>query len=445
MSRYMPYLHFFSGLTDTLVYIALGGGYATLFVATFLEGVPLLGIIIPGHVAIIAAGFLAAAGVLDIWIVMAVTLVGAIAGDFMSFYLGRRYGWPLIERLRPYFFLRDEHIEKAKRLLEAHTGKSLLIGRFNPITRGIMPFLVGASDTPASSFWGFNCLGAFLWVVSSVALGYVLGLGYHAASGIFGRLIVVAVIAGGLIIWGYRYVNARFHVFKVYEAFALILNLLSLFVLARMIQDAFAAQSFMAGFDIWVNGISAAIAAGSHGTAVSTVAGWVSAIGGLATVSTLTVLGGIALVAQKRWRSATILLFSVGATAFLVGWMKDFFLRARPLDSLVPSLATDPSFPSAHAAFAAAFFVATIYLLAPRVRSWVWRESFVALCVIATILIGISRIALNVHWATDVIAGWSLGIFCATGSILLVKYLGELVVGEPETLSLQTASTETTP
>ena len=61
----MPYLGFFSALSDTLVAIAVGGGYTTLFLVTLLEGVPLIGVLIPGHVAIIAAGFVASTGVFN--------------------------------------------------------------------------------------------------------------------------------------------------------------------------------------------------------------------------------------------------------------------------------------------------------------------------------------------------------------------------------------------
>ena len=58
------------------------------------------------------------------------------------------------------------------------------------------------------------------------------------------------------------------------------------------------------------------------------------------------------------------------------------------------------------------------------------REGFIALCVLAIIAVGVSRVMLNVHWASDVIAGWSLGVFCATGSILFVRYIGVLVLGK---------------
>jgi len=443
----MAYLRFFSALREVIISIAIGGGYVSLFLVTFLEGIPLIGILIPGHVAIIGAGFLVAVGVFNPWVVIVITIVGAILGDFLSFYLGRLFGWPLIDRLRRFFFVKDLHIEKAKRLLQEHTGKALIIGRFNPVTRGIMPFLVGANRAPAGSFWIWNGIGAAAWVVSSVALGWGIGLGYHLAAGFMGQMVVVALIAGLLIAWGYRFVNIRFHIFRRYDLFALGLNLIALFSLARMIQDRLLdpAKSFMIGFDYWVNGIMARfapVAAASSYPRIIEIASWTSALGGITAVSIVTVIMGIALSLWHRWRSAAILLLSVGSTALSVGWIKGIFmLSSRPDNLVIPpaahgslsflfdqaSLVTDPSFPSAHAAFAAAFFVVVAYLFTYKIRHWVWRELFVVVCVILIAAIGMSRLVLNVHWASDVIAGWSLGVFCATASILLVRYVGALL------------------
>ena len=68
------------------------------------------------------------------------------------------------------------------------------------------------------------------------------------------------------------------------------------------------------------------------------------------------------------------------------------------------------------------------YLLAPRIQSQVKRELLIVACVLTTIAIGLSRIVLNVHWASDVIAGWALGVFCATAAVLLVRYVGALIL-----------------
>ena len=113
-------------------------------------------------------------------------------------------------------------------------------------------------------------------------------------------------------------------------------------------------------------------------------------------------------------------------TAFALGILKEFFMRVRPDNALI-IMVNDPSFPSGHAGMAAAFFVVLAYFLAPKIHSWVKRELMIIICVLIVFAIGLSRLILNVHWTSDVIAGWSLGVFMATGSILLVRYLGALV------------------
>jgi membrane protein DedA with SNARE-associated domain len=437
----MNYLDFFSALTQTVSSVAVGGGYITLFLTTFLEGIPLLGIFIPGHVAIVAAGFLASVGVLNIYFVIAITAIGAIAGDYMSFSLGRKYGWPFIDRLRKYFFLKDSHLEKAKRLLEVHTGKALVIGRFNPVTRGIFPFLVGASHVPSRNFWIYNSIGGCAWVATSVLLGYVLGFGYHIAADVFGKMILAAVIAGILIAWGYRFVNIRFHVFRRYELFTLGLNIASLVVLARMVQDNLSIRPFMAPLDIQINLWMNSISNGPHGTWIIAAASALSAIFGITAVTTYGVIGSLVLAIRKKWRRASIILLSLGSCAVAVGWMKEIFVRVRPQDIILLSfptklrflfdqawIADDPSFPSGHAVFAGAFFFLLVYMLAPFMRTWVKRELLIVVCTLAVVAVGLSRIVLNVHWTSDVIAGWALGIFCATSSVLLVRYLGALLV-----------------
>lgn len=419
----MGYTHIFSTLTSHIEAIVLAGGYPFLFLTVLLEGLPLIGTIVPGHVTIIAGGFLARIGILNIWWVLGLSITAAIIGDFIGFSLGRKYGMPLIDRLRKYFFIKDSHIAKVNDLLTKHTGKTMIIGRFSPLTRALLPFIVGTSKTHINRFWLFNIIGAVGWIGSSVMLGYAFGAGYHAVAGYFGKVVLVALFAAILIIWGYRFVNMRFHIFRRYELFVLGLNLISLYVLAKTIQDALAIKSFMISFDIWVNQF-----ANTHVTPLMhTIATLVSSSAGVGPVIAVGVIVAVTFALKKRWRSSAIMVLALGSTGFMVGFMKELFMRVRPENAL--QVLSDYSFPSGHSAVAAAFFTVIVYVSVSKIRSWVWREIIIVLCVCATIAVGLSRIVLNVHWASDVIAGWSLGIFLATASVLFVRYVAGIVVG----------------
>ena len=422
--HYSSVLHLFSSLSDNVSHYITVGGYPFLFFAVILEGLPLIGTIVPGHVAIIAGGFLAHTGLLSIWWVFGISFVAAIFGDAIGFYFGRHYGISFIDRFKSYLFIRDEHISKAQGLLEKHTGKAMILGRLSPVTRALMPFLVGTGHTSVGKFWIFNCIGAIVWVSSSIILGYGFSFGYHVAAGYFGRAVVIALVCAGLIIWGYRFVNIRFHIFRRYELFALIINVVSLIVLAFMVRDAWASTSFMANFDIWINGFM-----NTHVNSV--LIAFAEGISSLSSVIIPIIIGSVVggiFIFHGRWRSAIIMILSIFSSFALFSFLKEFFMRPRPDNALV--LLTDPSFPSGHATMAAALFFVCAYLFSRKISYWVWRELFIVCCVVATIVVGVSRIILNVHWASDVIAGWSLGTFCATASVILVRYVGELIRGK---------------
>ena len=248
-------------------------------------------------------------------------------------------------------------------------------------------------------------------------LGYVFGAGYHVVAGYIGKFVLIFIIMAILIIWGYRFINMRFHVFAKYELFTLGLNLVSLWALLETIQDAWSSQSYMANFDVWVN-----IVVSAHITDfLKNVAFVVTTIGGTSVTAGLGVVISVVFAFRKKWRTSAIMLLSIGSTSVALGIMKEFFMRARPMNAL--QALSDYSFPSGHAGMAAAFFVIIAYLCARHIKtSWIRRELSIALCILATIMIGLSRIALNVHWSSDVIAGWALGAFLATASILFVRY-----------------------
>ena len=222
----MGYTHIFADLAKQIETIAIIGGYPFLFLTVVLEGVPLVGTLVPGHVSLIVSGFLIKVGVFNVWITLLLGISGALLGDYLGYYLGKKYGLSLIDKLKPYFFITNKHIKKAQDLLANHTGKAMVIGRLSPMTRALMPFLVGTNKTSDKQFWKFNIIGGCIWAVSSIILGFAFGAGYQAAAGFMGKFILVAIGSAIVIIWGYRFVNIRFHVFKKYELFMLILNLI---------------------------------------------------------------------------------------------------------------------------------------------------------------------------------------------------------------------------
>lgn len=413
--------HFLSPLIDNLQSIVEHGGYTIIFLITILEGLPVIGSIIPGHTAVILSGFLIKLGIFN-WIAVSIlVIIGAMVGDVIGYMLGKRYGFVFLEKFGKYFFVKPEHIEKAKEIVIRHTGKAIILGRFSPITRPLAPFVIGASKVHWARFWFYDFIGVLIWASGSIFLGYIFGASYHVAAGLLGKFIAIALFIAILIIWGYRFINKQFHIFAKYELIVLFFNLFGLYAFFKTIQDALKDKGFMANLDVWVN-IFFSSNITSHGLTFINI---VTDILSPSFLLFVTLLGVIYFLIKKQWRYATISLLATGGGLIIVAFVKEVVTRARPLGTFL--LETDFSFPSGHTVAATIFFTLLIYFFARKIKHVVWRELYIAGCVLLIVLAGVSRLYLGVHWLSDVVAGCALGIFWTTLIILLVRYVGIII------------------
>ncbi len=413
--------HFFASLVGNLQTIVEHGGYSILFLITILEGIPLIGPLIPGHTAVILSGFLIKLGIFNWIAVVILVIVGALIGDIVGYLLGKKYGFVFLERFGKYIFLKPEHIEKVKGLVSKHTGKAIIFGRFSPITRPLAPFIVGASNVHIGRFWFYDVIGVLIWAVGSIALGYIFGASYHVVAGLVGKFIAITLFIAILIIWGYRFINKQFHIFAKYELIVLFFNLFGLYAFFKTIQDALKDKGFMANLDVWVN-LQFSSHATAHGLVFMNIVTDILSPTFLLFVS----LVGIAyFLIKKQWRYATISILATGGGLVIGAFIKEIVIRARPITAFI--VENDFSFPSGHAVAATIFFTLLIYFFARKIKHNILRELFIAGSVFLIILTAISRLYLGVHWLSDVVAGCAFGLFWTTLMILLVRYIGMIV------------------
>ena len=139
---------------------------------------------------------------------------------------------------------------------------------------------------------------------------------------------------------------------------------------------------------------------------------WVEAITFLASRNFITALGlgliGYFLLRrQHRWYSLLIPVVALGSISLNLV-LKSFYNRSRPLLPLVS--ASGLSFPSGHAMISASFYGLLIYLVHTHVPQLVWRWLLTGVLGALILLIGLTRVYLRVHYATDVLAGFTAGL-----------------------------------
>lgn len=160
------HLDFFVSNYGTLTYLIL---FFIIFAETGLVVTPFL----PGDSLLFAAGALAARGGLDPFILTALLLVAAILGDGVNYMVGKFIGPKVFAR--EYRFLKKEYLVTTQSFYEKHGGKAIILARFVPIVRTFAPFIAGVGSMNYSRFVLYNVIGALIWVVSLVTLGYFVG------------------------------------------------------------------------------------------------------------------------------------------------------------------------------------------------------------------------------------------------------------------------------
>lgn len=156
---------------------------------------------------------------------------------------------------------------------------------------------------------------------------------------------------------------------------------------------------------------------------VLTVVRDITALGG-AFVMALVIGGTIGfLLLVRRYHTVVFLLIATGGATILNVAIKSIIDRPRP--EVVPHLTdvSSASFPSGHSAMSAAVYLTLGAIMAQSVKKRRVKLYFAFLALIMTGLVGASRVALGVHYPSDVLAGWSSGLAWALLCWLIARYL----------------------
>lgn len=173
-----------SGFVDVILHLDLhlrelaqtygGWVYAFLFLIVFLETGVVVTPFLPGDSLLFVAGTIAAAGELNVHVLVLFLIAAAIAGDSLNYAIGRYLG-PRVFRFEDSRFFKRAYVDRTHAFFERHGGKAIIIARFVPIIRTYAPFVAGIGAMDYRRFLIFNVTGAVLWVVLLTYAGFFFG------------------------------------------------------------------------------------------------------------------------------------------------------------------------------------------------------------------------------------------------------------------------------
>jgi len=438
--------------------------YLLVAVLAFLETGAFVGLVAPGEFTVMLGGAVAGQGDILLPVIMAITWVAAFCGDSVSFTLGARLGRGFLVRHGEKVRITDERLRQVESYFARHGGKTIVIGRFIGLVRALAPFIAGTSGMRYRDFAPYSILGTGLWSATFVLIGYFASQSLDEVAGVVGRSLIWFGVAVGAIIAAvvaFRQLRSEQGRARVARGIERRPWLRPLLPLARALrpQARFIGRRLRPGglgleFTTVVAALSVALfvllsywsivgddpapTAGDQAAldlSDDIRSGWldslakvVTALGAGYVVFPLAGIAAVALCARRRWAEVGVLAAGMAVIAVGPDAVKDWTDRPRPPDPLAESGGS--SFPSGHAAnstFYTWLAVTIAYRLRPRLTHG---GTVIAVGIVLTALIGLTRVYLHVHWMSDVSAGWALG-FAAFAAAAAVALIGRYIRDNP--------------
>jgi membrane protein DedA with SNARE-associated domain/membrane-associated phospholipid phosphatase len=416
-------------------------GYLVVFFGVMLEstGVPL-----PGETILLASGFLAQQGHLDVGDAIVFGILGAVVGDQIGYWTGREGGRPFVLRWGRYVFISNERLERAEAFFARHGGKAVFLARFFAGFRVFGALVAGISRMRWRTFFLYNALGGAIWATAVVLVGYFLNSSRGLVERWLGRatlaLAVLAAVAVGFYL-AYRWVAAHRSLLVGYGEAAVSYPPIARlrvrydaqlrWLLRRLTPGQYLGLHLTLGLlaasgCLWLFGglvedlltndplvrFDRAVATYLHALATPPLTTFFLVLTAFGSIEAIALLGVVVagfLAWRRWWLYLGTWLAAVGGSAVLNQLLKGLFARPRPFFEHPLLIETSYSFPSGHAMESLVVYGMLAYFAVLALKTWRARTAVVFGAALLVLLIGLSRMYLGVHYFSDVVAGYAAG------------------------------------
>ena len=179
-------------VANTIVSYIGDMGYWGIFLLMFLESTffPF-----PSEIIMIPAGYLAYKGDMNLYMVVFMGIVGSVVGALLNYYLATHFGRAFILRYGKYFFIKEETLDKLESFFTKHGEISTFTGRLIPGIRQLISLPAGLARMNIAKFSFYTAIGAGIWVIVLVAVGYLVGSNEELISEYLKSATLIALIS----------------------------------------------------------------------------------------------------------------------------------------------------------------------------------------------------------------------------------------------------------
>lgn len=189
-------------IAQTIVDLIFDWGYLGIFLLMAIESsfIPF-----PSEIVLIPAGYLASQGEMNLGMIMASALSGSMLGAFINYFLAFFLGRKILMRYGKYFFISQASIEKMDNYFITHGAISTFIGRLIPGIRQLISIPAGLSQMNLVTFSVYTAIGAGIWALILVMLGYFIGENQEMIDAYLKQIVIIILVFLFLLFLGYTY------------------------------------------------------------------------------------------------------------------------------------------------------------------------------------------------------------------------------------------------
>lgn len=369
-----------------------------------------------------------------------VTTVSSVIGGIFGHFLGKKFGKPLLKK-----FFKEESINKVENYFTKYGGWSIAVAGFTPIPYKLFTISAGAFNVRLStlivaSIFGrgarFFLEGAMIslfgdtakYLISNyfeiITLGItvILFLGYYLWKRLKGKGkvkntgIVVYIKEKYNKLYNYIVKYHKYDKSMIYFLIGICLSLISLFTFLEIVEDYLGNGKFV------VDSVISKFLTGIRSPFLTGLFKLVTSTGNFISILIISVLIIVLLIKREKKKEALFYSINVIGIWLFNEILKSIFKRPRPTGIHIVDV-HGYSFPSGHAMIFMGFSLLIVYYIIENVKSVSMRIVLSILMVSYSVLVGLSRVYLGVHYFSDVFAGWLVAVLWVSIMIIIYKIL----------------------
>ncbi|MDP5039063.1 MAG: DedA family protein [Candidatus Gracilibacteria bacterium] len=179
--------------------------YIIAFMSSFIEGFPILGVLLPGqNIMLIVGGFYGKISITNLITIILLAGLGGIIGNLIGYILGKKYGESFFDKYGDYIGIGKTEIEYLKVGIEKWGALGITLGKFHPLTRSFLPFIAGSAGMSSKKFMFYNALGSFIRAFTIIIFGVVFVKYYQIFIEYSGTIMLGIMALIGLYIYIFK-------------------------------------------------------------------------------------------------------------------------------------------------------------------------------------------------------------------------------------------------